>query len=235
MPVKVLRRTPSCGDCNVLHGNQVGTLTVRIVPSRENGLFPPGDPLLLQLASEAHTHPFEKHLAGETLPYELLNNGSWTSGDEACQAGFDLRLFYRVGSYALDCRRPDIVNVNTCSIRQACQYVQEHQVNEVGTPRGVQQHQYGTVVGAARLGERASIGNGYWMSAHGGAARLSLSIVVNAMMIACHQQCSCPFSGDCDQYHHFLAAYTCGSHALCQYTWMRMSSEPEVLSWNLCL
>ena len=28
---------------------------------------------------------------------------------------------------------------------------------------------YGSIVGAARLGDRASIGNGYWMSAHGGA------------------------------------------------------------------
>ena len=74
-------------------------LTKWTVPSRESGLFPPGDALLLQLASEAQTHPFEKHLAGETSPYELLNNGSWTSGDEACQAGFDLRLFYRVGYY----------------------------------------------------------------------------------------------------------------------------------------
>ena len=40
-------------------------------------------------------HAFEKHLAGENKPYELLKNGSWTSGDEAAQAGFDLRLFYK--------------------------------------------------------------------------------------------------------------------------------------------
>ncbi len=40
--------------------------------------------------------PFEKHLAGEASPYELLARGSWTSGDEAAQAGFDMRLFYRV-------------------------------------------------------------------------------------------------------------------------------------------
>ena len=49
----------------------------------------------MQLASEAGTHAFEKHLAGESSPYELLKNGSWTSGDEAAQAGFDLRLFYK--------------------------------------------------------------------------------------------------------------------------------------------
>ena len=62
---------------------------------RKHGLFPPEDSLLVQLASEAGTHAFEKHLAGESTPYELLKNGSWTSGDEAAQAGFDLRLFYK--------------------------------------------------------------------------------------------------------------------------------------------
>jgi hypothetical protein len=31
--------------------------------------------------------------------------------------------------------------------------------------------QHGLLLGAARLGDRASIGNGYWMSAHGGAVR----------------------------------------------------------------
>ena len=62
---------------------------------RKHGLFGVGDPLLRQLASEAHTHAFEKHLAGEFSPYELLDRGSWTSGDEAAQAGFDLRLFYK--------------------------------------------------------------------------------------------------------------------------------------------
>ncbi len=50
----------------------------------------------MQLASEAGTYAFEKHLAGKSSPYELLKNGSWTSGDEAAQAGFDLRLFYKV-------------------------------------------------------------------------------------------------------------------------------------------
>ena len=65
---------------------------------REHGLFPPGDKLLLQLASEAGTHAFEKHLAGKISPYEVLQNGSWTSGDEAAQAGFDLRLFFKVPS-----------------------------------------------------------------------------------------------------------------------------------------
>ena len=62
---------------------------------RKHGLFPPGDSLLMQLAQEAGTYAFEKHLAGESSPYELLKNGSWTSGDEAAQAGFDLRLFYK--------------------------------------------------------------------------------------------------------------------------------------------
>lgn len=63
---------------------------------RTHGLFPPRDPLLRELAEDPTVHPFEKHLAGEQSPYELLRNGSWTSGEEAAQAGFDMRLFYRV-------------------------------------------------------------------------------------------------------------------------------------------
>lgn len=31
---------------------------------------------------------------------------------------------------------------------------------------------YGRLVAAARLGDKASIGNGYWMSAHGGAVSI---------------------------------------------------------------
>lgn len=41
----------------------------------------------------------------------------------------------------------------------ACQLVQDAEGYE----------DYGTVVGAVRLGEKASIGQGYWMTAHGGA------------------------------------------------------------------
>ncbi len=59
----------------------------------------------MQLASEAGTYAFEKHLAGESSPYELLKNGSWTSGDEAAQAGFDLRLFYKANPL---CYLPDL-------------------------------------------------------------------------------------------------------------------------------
>lgn len=62
-------------------------------------MFPPRDPLLKELAEDTMAHPFEKHLAGESSPYELLKKGSWTSGDEAAQAGFDMRLFYKVRSY----------------------------------------------------------------------------------------------------------------------------------------
>ena len=42
-------------------------------------------------------HPFEKHLSGLKSPYELLQNGSWVSGNAAAENGFDLRLFYQVG------------------------------------------------------------------------------------------------------------------------------------------
>lgn len=72
-----------------LHGYAAG---------RPHGLFPPRDPLLKELAEDPTAHPFEKHLAGERSPYELLKHGSWTSGDEAAQAGFDMRLFYKVSS-----------------------------------------------------------------------------------------------------------------------------------------
>lgn len=63
---------------------------------RPHGLFPPREPLLKELAEDPTAHPFDKHLAGESSPYELLKHGSWTSGDEAAQAGFDMRLFYKV-------------------------------------------------------------------------------------------------------------------------------------------
>lgn len=62
---------------------------------RPHGLFPPRDSLLRQLGAEG-AQPFEKHLAGEGSPYELLSLGSWTSGDAAACAGFDMRLFYKV-------------------------------------------------------------------------------------------------------------------------------------------
>ncbi|KAK9903261.1 hypothetical protein WJX75_001080 [Coccomyxa subellipsoidea] len=127
------RMTPACVRANQFAATIAGYRAHAIadgLPFRTHGLFPPRDPLLRELAEDPTAHPFEKHLAGEQSPYELLRNGSWTSGDEAAQAGFDMRLFYR-----------------------------EKQ-------RGVQ---YGTILGAARLGDRASIGNGYWMSAHGGA------------------------------------------------------------------
>jgi hypothetical protein len=65
---------------------------------RPHGLFPPGDGLLRQLAAGG-ARPFEKHLAGKASPYELLPRGSWTSGDEAAQAGLDMRLFYQVATF----------------------------------------------------------------------------------------------------------------------------------------
>lgn len=50
-------------------------------------------------------------------------------------------------------------------------WLQEPGGREEGPPKGGMKQHYGSVVGAARLGERASIGNGYFMSAHGGAVR----------------------------------------------------------------
>lgn len=48
--------------------------------------------LLLHDTSECW--PFEKHLPGETSPYETLPKGGWITGEEAVQRGIDLRLFY---------------------------------------------------------------------------------------------------------------------------------------------
>ena len=52
----------------------------------------------MHLASKPGSHAFEKHLAGLNSPQEWLPQGSWVSGNNACQQGFDLRLFYQVCS-----------------------------------------------------------------------------------------------------------------------------------------
>lgn len=63
---------------------------------RKDGLFSPADHLLETLQSAHGCYAFEKHLAGLHSPYQLLPDGSWTSGNVAAQHGFDLRLFYQV-------------------------------------------------------------------------------------------------------------------------------------------
>lgn len=65
------------------------------IPYRKNGLFPPGDRLLLKLSRDTRNWPFEKHLPGLQSPYELLPEGGWVNGENACSHGVDLRLFYR--------------------------------------------------------------------------------------------------------------------------------------------
>jgi hypothetical protein len=62
---------------------------------RRHGLFPPGDPLLAELKRRAGSHAFEKHMAGALSSYQTLPDGGWTTGDAACRAGFDLRMFYQ--------------------------------------------------------------------------------------------------------------------------------------------
>ena len=52
----------------------------------------------MELAGVCGSHPFEKHMAGATAPYELLPRGGWTTGDAAAEHGFDLRLFWQVRS-----------------------------------------------------------------------------------------------------------------------------------------
>lgn len=63
---------------------------------RRHGLFPPRDLLLAELASRSGSHPFEKHMAGARSSYQPLPHGGWTTGDSACRAGLDLRMFYQV-------------------------------------------------------------------------------------------------------------------------------------------
>lgn len=70
--------------------------TVRgVVTHRRHGLFPPGDALLAELKQQAGSHAFEKHMAGALSSYQPLPDGGWTTGDAACRAGFDLRMFYQ--------------------------------------------------------------------------------------------------------------------------------------------
>ena len=70
----------------------------RCNPRRKHGLFPSGDALLRELAAQPRCHPFEKHMSGgggSHLPCPL---GGWTTGNAACRAGLDLRMFHRVPS-----------------------------------------------------------------------------------------------------------------------------------------
>lgn len=67
-----------------------------LVLYRKNGLFPPNDPLLEELVQTENLYPFEKHLPGANEKCEALPRGSWVSGNESAEHGFDLRLFYKV-------------------------------------------------------------------------------------------------------------------------------------------
>ena len=58
-------------------------------------LFPTDDRLLLQYTGSPGLKKFEKHLPGETSPYEPLADGGWITGAQAItQRGIDLRLFF---------------------------------------------------------------------------------------------------------------------------------------------
>jgi len=64
---------------------------------RRHGLFPPHDALLAELLGRRGSHAFEKHMAGAASSHQPLLSGGWTTGDAACRAGLDLRMFYQVG------------------------------------------------------------------------------------------------------------------------------------------
>jgi hypothetical protein len=53
----------------------------------------------MELAGTPGLHPFEKHLSGDLSPHQALPKGGWASGDSACRAGMDLRLFYKVRAW----------------------------------------------------------------------------------------------------------------------------------------
>lgn len=67
------------------------------IPFRPNGLFPPNDALLLELASDATLAPFQKNVIGPGAAGEPRFEpvGSWAHGDVAAANGLDLRCFYR--------------------------------------------------------------------------------------------------------------------------------------------
>ena len=62
---------------------------------RPDGLFPPDDHILAELAADPKAFPFEKHLAGKKSNHERLTRGGWTVGNAAARRGLDLRIFYK--------------------------------------------------------------------------------------------------------------------------------------------
>jgi hypothetical protein len=121
---------------------------------------------LKSLSTMERCKPFEKHLPGEDSPYQLLPKGGWATGDAACRNGLDLRLFYQFPPLPSLKEEDSCVNMNEEGKVQ-------HQYNSSTTttsgrdddPRSTRK---GRVLGAVRLGDGACIGNGFYMSAHGG-------------------------------------------------------------------
>lgn len=87
---------PAAGEGRLQLLVWMSTVHVVLVRHRRHGLFPPHDPLLAELAARHGSHAFEKHMAGAASSYQPLPTGGWTTGDAACRAGFDLRMFYQV-------------------------------------------------------------------------------------------------------------------------------------------
>ena len=57
--------------------------------------------------------------------------------------------------------------------------------------------EHGTVIGAARLGDKAAIGNGLWTTAHGGAVSFSGLLSVNTVTESSAVGPACLMSLDC--------------------------------------
>lgn len=113
--------------------------------------------------------PFEKHLPGEDSPYQLLPKGGWATGDAACRNGLDLRLFYQFPP------PPSLDEGDSCfSMDEEGKEHHQYNINNTAATNGSgsgddpSSTRKGRVVGAVRLGDGACIGNGFYMSAHGG-------------------------------------------------------------------
>jgi hypothetical protein len=131
------------------------------VPFRANGLFPLGDRLLTELATDLNLRAFQKNVlsyhetpespdADAVVSYRVAE--SWAHGDGAARAGLDLRCFYRETS----------------------------DQNKTGP----------SLTAAFRLGDGAAIGKFAFTNAHGGSIETVLD-ETTAELVKCFRAPNC--------------------------------------------
>lgn len=141
-------------------------VTSRGILVRPNGLFPPGDAVLTRLSASSSHLAFEKALPGPNSPYEGLPRGGWATGDAAARAGLDLRLFLVCdGASEITIGEPDAgagaaTNPTSSSLSSP--------------PSSSCFPGRFSLLGAVRFGDGAGIGDGFYLSAHGGAVETCL-------------------------------------------------------------